>query len=192
MRSSNCSAAGISLVSRILHLTTEILLQAPDTEAARTAHWSIHGYFLVIHNPRGAGDALMTYLHKYDADKTVRKEAFDKLAGLAADEKDWDLALYYSEKGLEIEPDSPARLLSKARALVNLGFLTEGKALLHRVEKENPGSHEAATAATALKQLEQADFSPDLITHYRKTMETMRNIGAAAALDIARGPEYRF
>jgi len=175
---------------RILHLTMEILVQAPDSDAARTAHWNLHGYFLIVHNPRGAGDALMTYLHKYDAGPAVRKEAFDQLADLAADEKEWDLVLYYSEKGLEIEPRSPVRLLNKARALVNLGFLPEGKDLLHRVEKEYPGSQEASTAATALKQLEKADFAPDLLTAYRTTMENMRKIGAAAAMYHVENMKY--
>ncbi|MGB7297102.1 MAG: hypothetical protein WBC70_16070 [Candidatus Aminicenantales bacterium] len=167
---------------RILQLTTEILVQAPDTKAARTAHWNIHAYFLAVHNPQGAKDALMTYLHKYDAEPLMLKEAFDKLANLAADEKEWDLALYYSEKCLEIELGSPPVLLNKARALVNLGFLPEGKALLQRIEKENPGSAEAALAGSALKELEQADFTPDLLFGYRKTMELMRKIAAAAAM----------
>jgi len=166
---------------QIIHLTTEILRQAPDTEAARNAHWDMHDYLLKVHNVRGARDALMSYLHKYGADAVNRKGAFEKLADLAADDKEWDLALYYSEKGLEISAGSPVVLLSKARALVNLGFLPEGKVLLQSVAKANPGSSHAEMAMNSLKQLEQADFNPNLLKGYRETMKTMKEIGAAAA-----------
>ena len=167
---------------RILQLTSEILLHAPDTEHARIAHWNIHELFLTAHNPWGARDALMTYLDKYDVDNTEKREAFNKLTGFAADDREWDIALYFSEKGLAHDPGSPAGLLNKARALVNLGFLPEGKDLFHRIQEDFTGSSEAGLARVSLKELEQADFGPELLTGYRSTMETMRKIGAAAAM----------
>lgn len=167
---------------QIIFLTTEILRQAPDTEAARNAHWDMHEYLLKVHNVQGARDALMSYLHKYGAGAVNRREAFEKLADLAADDKEWDLALYYSEKGLEISAGSPAVLLNKARALINLGFLPEGKVLLKSVAEANPGSSHAEMAVTSLEQLEQANFNPTLLKEYRETMKTMEQIGAAAAM----------
>jgi tetratricopeptide (TPR) repeat protein len=175
---------------KIVELTTEILVKAPDTKSAQIAHWNMHTYFLIYENTRGAKDALMTYLHKYEADQSRRKEAFDKLSIFSADEKEWDLALYYSEKYLALEPTSYPRLLNKARALVNLGFLAEGKALLHRIDKENPDSVEANLARTALNELETAKFDPDVLAGFRKTMEIMREIGAAAEMYHLENSKY--
>ncbi len=175
---------------KIMKLTTEILVKAPDTKSAQIAHWNIHTYFLIYENTRGAKDALMTYLYKYEADQSKRKEAFDKLSIFAAEEKEWDLALYYSEKYLALEPASNPRVLNKARALINLGFLAEGKTLLRRVEKENPDSVEANLARSALNELETAKFDPDVLAGYRKTMEIMREIGAAAEMYYAEHSEY--
>jgi hypothetical protein len=165
---------------KILQLNRDILVKAPNTKSAQTAHWDLHKYNLIWGNTQGAKDALMTYLYKYETDKGHRKEAFDKLANFAANEKEWDMALYYSEKYLILEPDSYPRLLNKARALVNLGFLAEGKALLQRVAEANSASVEANLARSALKELEFAKFNPALLTGYRETMENMRKIATAA------------
>ncbi len=166
--------------SQILQLNTDILFKAPDTKSARMAHWDIYTYNLMCGNTLGAKDALMTYLHKYEAEKDKKKEALDKLGGFAAADKEWDLALYYSEKSLALEPGSYPRLLDKARALVNLGFLAEGKALLQKVAEASPDAETANRARSALKELAPAAFDPDVLSGYRKTMEMMQQIGAAA------------
>lgn len=166
--------------SRIIQMNTEILMKAPDTPSARTAHWDVFRYNLICKYSPGAREALMTYLHKYAADQTQKKEAFARLAEFAADEKKWDLVLYYAEKGLDLEPGASPSLLNKARALVNLGFLPEGKALLRRVAEANPASPEADLARSALKELAPADFAPNMLSQYRKTMENMRKIAIAA------------
>ena len=176
--------------SQILQLNTEILVKAPDTKSARMAHWDIYTYNMICGNTHGAKEALMTYLHKYEAEKDKKKEAFDKLAGFAAADKEWDLALYYSEKSLALEPGSYPRLLTKARALVNLGFLAEGKALLQRIAEASPDSPEANRAKSALNELAPAKFEPDGLNGYRKTMEMMQRIGAAAERHYLERMEY--
>ena len=166
--------------SKIMELTTEILLNAPDTQFAQTAHWNIHTYWLVFENPWVARDFLKTYLYKYEADDFMKKEAYDKLSNLAADDREWAEALYFSGKYLEMEPDSYAQLLNKARALVHLGFLEEGKALLHRVANEASDSIQANLAQSSLDELETANFDQDLMAQYKKTVEIMCQIGGAA------------
>ena len=64
---------------QILQLNTDILVKAPDTKSARMAHWDIYTYNMICGNTHGAKEALMTYLHKYEAEKDKKKEAFDKL-----------------------------------------------------------------------------------------------------------------
>lgn len=166
--------------SLILELTAQVLLKAPDTKYAQMANWNIHQYHLIFNNATGAGDALMTYLEKYEADDFMKKEAYDKLSNFAADEREWDVALYYSEKYLTLEPDSYPRLLNKARALINLGFLEEGKHILRRVIDEDPDSVQATLATDALAELETARFDPELVAAYKKTMEIMRLVAMAA------------
>jgi len=165
---------------QILQLNTDILFKAPDTKSARMAHWDIYTYNIICGNTHGAKEALITYLHKYEAEKDKKKEAFDKLAGFAATDKEWDLALYYSEKCLALEPESYPNLLNKARALVNLGFLAEGKTLLQKVAEASPDSAAANRARSALNELAPAKFDLDVLSGYRKTMEMMQQIGAAA------------
>jgi len=165
--------------SKIMELTQDILMKAPDTQFAQMAHWNIHTYWLIYENPWEARDALITYLDKYETDEFMKKEAYDKLSNFAADEREWDAALYYSEKYLAIEPDSYPRLLNKARALVNLGFLEEGRALLLRIVEEDPDSVQANLAALSLDELETAKFNPDLVAAYKKTVEIMRQISMA-------------
>lgn len=176
--------------SRILELTTDILRKAPDTPYARAAHWNIHQYYLIMSLAQPARDALLTFLDKYEADESAKKEAYDKLARYAADEKEWDAVLYFSEKHLSIDPGSHPQLLNKARALVNLGFLVEGKALLHRIVEEVPDSVQASLAASALAELEDAEFNPELVAGYKTTMEIMRQIGTAAASYWAEYAKY--
>ncbi len=166
---------------RILGLTIEILSKAPDTPQARKAHWDLHRYYRIVGIPQADRDALATYLVKYKAGESEKKEAFGALAALAADEREWDAVLYYAEEYLALDPGSYPRLLDKARALVNLGFLDDGKALLRRIVGEDSGSAQAALAASALAELEAAAFDPGLVTGYKKTMEIMRQIGTAAA-----------
>ncbi len=149
---------------------------------ARTAHWNIHQYYGLFNQAPLARDALLTFLDKYEVDELAKKEAYDKLALYAADEKEWDAVLHYSEKYLSFDPGSYPRLLNKARALVNLGFLEEGRALLRRIVEEVPDSVQASLAAAALAELETAQFDPGLLAGYRTTMELMRQIGAAAEM----------
>ena len=164
---------------KIMELTTEILLKAPDTQYAQMANWNIHTYDLIYENQLAARDALLSYLEKYKTSESMKKEAYDKLANFAADDKEWDLVLYYSEKYLEMEPDSYPRLLNKARALVNLVFLKEGKSLLNCICDEDPGSVQANLAVSALDALSPANFDPDLLAKYKETANRLRQIGTA-------------
>lgn len=118
---------GPVVYDRILELAVEILVEAPDTTIAKTYHWNIHAYFLIRGMTREAGEALITYVHKYGDETYVRHAAFEKLAKLHAEDKEWDLALYYAENFLAFEPDSPGMLQTKARALMNLGFNSDRK-----------------------------------------------------------------
>ena len=138
---------------KILAQCYEILRQAPDTLSAQMAHWNIPSYLLLKDDRAGVRDALETYLAKYQASDSQKKEAYDKLSMLATKSQDWGAALYYAEKYLALEPSSWALMLTKARGLIKLGDVQTGERLLNRIINEAPGTVQAVLAQEDLKKL---------------------------------------
>jgi hypothetical protein len=154
----------------------EILRQAPATTSAQIAHWNIHSYLLLKNDRAGARDALETYLAKYQASDSQKKEAYDKLAMIATKAEDWGAALYYAEKYLGLDPSSWALMLTKARGLIKSGARGDGEKLLNKIITEAPGSVQATLAQDDLNKLRAGSQPPDLVAKYEETLQHLREI----------------
>ncbi len=161
---------------KILAQCYEILRQAPDTLSAQMAHWNIHSYLLLKDDRAGVRDALETYLAKYQASDSQKKEAYDKLSMIAKKAEDWGAALYYAEKYLELEPSSWALLLTKARGLIKSGARGEGEKLLNKIIIGAPGSVQATLAQDDLNKLQAGSQPPELAAKYKETLQHLREI----------------
>jgi len=161
---------------KILAQCYEILRLAPATTSAQMAHWNIHSYLLLNDDRAGARDALETYLAKYQAVDSQKKEAYDKLAMIATKTEDWGAALYYAEKYLGLDPSSWALMLTKARGLIKLGAAGEGEKLLNKIISEAPGSVQATLAQDDLNKLRTGSHPPDLVAKYEETLQHLREI----------------
>ena len=161
---------------KILAQCYEILRQAPDTLSAQMAHWNIPGYLLRKDDLSGMRDALETYLAKYQASDSQKREAYDRLAMVASKAEDWGLALYYAEKYLELEPSSWALMLTKARGLIKSGARGEGEKLLNKIIIGAPGSVQATLAQDDLNKLRAAAQPSGLVAKYQETLQRLREI----------------
>jgi tetratricopeptide (TPR) repeat protein len=161
---------------KILAQCYEILRLAPAAPSAQMAHWNIHSYLLLNDDRVGARDALETYLAKYQASDSQKKEAYDKLAMIAAKSEDWGAALYYAEKYLSLDPSSWALMLTKARGLVKAGARGDGEKLLNKIIAEAPGSVQATLAQDDLNKVRAGSQPPGLVAKYEETLQRLREI----------------
>ena len=161
---------------KILAQCYEILRRAPAAPSAQMAHWNIHSYLLLNDDRAGARDALETYLAKYQASDSQKKEAYDKLAMIAAKSEDWGAALYYAEKYLGLDPSSWALMLTKARGLIRAGATGEGEKLLNKIIAEAPGSVQATLTQDDLNKLRAGSQPPGLVAKYEETLQHLREI----------------
>lgn len=167
---------------KIYEKICQILRQAPDTKFAQMAHWNIHTYYLGLMGTKDADAAqaaLESYLHKYDADGFLKKEAFDKLSNFAAEKKDWGLSLFYCDQFLELKPDHYPVLLNKARALINLGAKEEGKKILKKIIAESPGSVQYNLARMELNDLAMSINPAEIRDKYSQTISLIRKVSTA-------------
>ena len=161
---------------KILTQCYEILRRAPAAPSAQIAHWNIHSYLLLNDDRAGARDALETYLAKYQASDSQKKEAYDKLAMIATKTEDWGAALYYAEKYLGLDPSSWALMLTKARGLIKSGARSDGEKLLNKIISEAPGSVQATLAQDDLNKLRAGSQPPGLVAKYEETLQRLREI----------------
>jgi len=167
---------------KIYQKICRILRQASNTKFAQMAHWNIHTYYLGMlgkEDNDAAQAALESFLYKYDANEFMKREAYDKLSMFAAEKKDWGLALFYSDKYLELKPNHYPVLLNKARALIKLGAKVEGKKLLEKIVAESPGTVQYNLAQMDLDNLGMSIKPADVQAKYTQTLSLIKNVAMA-------------
>lgn len=135
-----------------------ILREAPQTRAAKIAHWRIHVYFMsLLDKPdnEAAQAALESFLYKYgdEINNSLRKEAFDKLSILAKKAGNWGMTLYYVDKYLALDPENLALRLSRGRALMELGARDDARGILEKIVREAPGTVQYSLAVDLLDRI---------------------------------------
>ena len=160
----------------------KILREAPQTDAAKVAHWRIHVYFMsLLEKPdrEQARIALETFLFKY-GDKVnnfIRKQAYDKLSLLAKKAANWGRMLYYVDKYLALDPESLALRLSRARALTELGAPADAREILEKIVREAPGTVQYNLAMDLLDRINgDGKQGGNELNAYLKSIASIREV----------------
>lgn len=179
----------------VLDKMKSLLRLAPQTQAAKQAHWEIHNYYLDLLGEPDYGearDALESFLHKHEnaISPALKIQAYDKLCVIARRMKDMGLLLYYTDKHLALNPGNPSILLYRAEALIALGGRQEAERILEDILRKSPGSVQYNLALELMAKANPGSADGGESANYLKTIGSMKTI--ATALEIYCVDQMRY